>query len=121
MNKELQTGRALIVEDAASAASTSMNGAVSRLAKELASKNITTVRIQSGPDAFAVVSNDMDFDCFLVSTDMDFDPCSEHRTAALLKQIRTRQPDVPVFLLADREKTSRKLNSGIMELASEFV
>lgn len=121
MNRELQSRRVLIVEDPESGIRVSMNSAVERLTRELKAKNISAERIMSGPDAAAIVSNDMDFDGFLVSTNMDFDPCSEHVTALLLKRIRCRQPDVPVFLLADREKTSRRINSGIMELAGEFI
>ena len=121
MNHELQTKRVLIVEDSESKISMSMNTAITRLMDELADKEIASERIFSGEEALPIVSNDMDFDCFLVATDMDLDKQEEHITLSLLNRIRCRQSEVPVFLMADREKTSRKLNSKIMELANEFV
>ena len=121
MNQELQSKRVLIVEDAESKISLSMNTAILRLMEELSAKEISSERIFSGEEAMPVVSNDMDYDCFLVSTDMEFEQKEEHETLHLLKRIRCRQPDVPVFLLADREKTSRKLDSKIMSLANEFI
>ena len=121
MNHELQSKRVLIVEDAESKISMSMNSAIMKLMDELAAKEIESERLFSGEEAMPIVSNDMDFDCFLVATDMDLDKEEEHITLTLLKRIRCRQSSVPVFLLADREKTSRKLNAKLMELANEFV
>ena len=73
MNHELQTKRVLIVEDSESKISMSMNTAITRLMDELADKEIASERIFSGEEALPIVSNDMDFDCFLVATDMDLD------------------------------------------------
>ena len=121
MNQELQSKRILIIEDAESCISTTMNATISQLIEELAEKEISSERIFSTQEAIPIVSNEMDYDAFLVSTDMDFDQHSKHATMTLLNRIRSRQPDVPIFLLADREKTSRKLDSRIMSMANEFV
>ena len=121
MNQELQEKRVLIVEDSESKISLMINDSILRLMNELMEKEITTERIYSGEEAMPVIANDMDFDCFLVATDMDFEKKKDHITLKLLKEIRKRQASVPVFLLADRENTSRKLNSSIMALANEFV
>ena len=121
MNHELQSKHVLIVEDTESRVSISMNTVISRLIEELADKEIYSERIFSEQEAIPIVSNDMDFDAFLVATDMDFDKEEENTALKLLKRIRCRQPAVPVFLLADREATSRKLDEKIMELANEFV
>ena len=121
MNHELQSKRVLIVEDSESKISVSMNSSILKLMEELAEKEIHSERIFSGREAMPIISNDMDFDCFLVATDMDLDQEEEHFTLKLLKRIRCRQHAVPVFLLADREKTSRNLNAKLMELANEFV
>ena len=113
MNHELQTKHVLIVEDAESRVSISMNTVISRLIDELADKEIYSERIFSEQEAIPIVSNDMDFDAFLVASDMDFDKEEENTALKLLKRIRCRQPAVPVFLLADREATSRKLDEKI--------
>ena len=121
MNQELQTGKVLIIEDSESRISFSINTVITKLMEELLNKEISSERIFSAEEAMPVVSTDMDFDCFLVSTDMDFVEQEEHLTRRLLKRIRSHQPSVPVFLLADRKETSQKLDSKIMELANEFI
>jgi arginine decarboxylase len=121
MNQELQSKKVLIIEDPESKISLAINSVIAKLMEELSFTELESERIFSEEEALPVVTASMDYDCFLVSTDMDFWKDEEHITRKLLNRIRCRQPDVPVFLLADREKTSRKLNTCLMSLADEFV
>ena len=121
MNTELQTRQVLIVEDKESAASETIASAIDRLIQALEDKDISVQIAESYCEAFPVVETNMDIDCFLVASDMDYDKASESRAAKLLKQIKERQAKAPVFLLADRAKTSQKMSAELMEQATEFA
>ena len=69
MNQEIQTKKVLIIEDSESRISFSINAVIPKLMEELQSKEIASERIFSEEEALPIVSCDMDFDCFLVSTD----------------------------------------------------
>lgn len=98
MNTELQTRQVLIVEDKESAASETIASAIDRLIQALEDKDISVQIAESYCEAFPVVETNMDIDCFLVASDMDYDKASESRAAKLLKQIKERQAKAPVFL-----------------------
>ena len=121
MNTELQTRQVLIVEDKESAASETIASAIDRLIQALEDKDISVQIAESYCEAFPVVETNMDIDCFLIASDMDYDKASESRAAKLLKQIKERQAKAPVFLLADRAKTSQKMSAELMEQATEFA
>ena len=120
MNNELELRQVLIVEDKFSENSGSLSGATDRLITALEERNIGVQLADSPADALPLAENDMDMDAFLVAVDMSR---KEKETAVhfLLKHIRQRQGDVPVFLLADREQTARRISPELMELANEFV
>ena len=96
-------------------------GLVDRLADELENSNCRVTRIYGYCEAMPVVGNEMDIDALLISTDMEFDLPEEALASRLLRLIEKRQPDVPVFLLADRAETSRAISEELMSRAHEYV
>jgi len=120
MNTELETRQVLIVEDTTSESSCIMEGAIARLIDALEDKDISTIIAASPLEALPLVETNMDIDAFLIATDMEKanENCMVHK---LLEQIKKRQSIVPVFLLADRAQTARKVTPELMKLANEFV
>lgn len=120
MNNELEWRQVLIVEDRFSENSGSLSGATDRLIAALEDRNIGVRLADSPADAVPLAENCMDTDAFLVAVDMSRKD-RENAVHSLLEHIRRRQGDVPVFLLADREQTARRISPELMELADEFV
>lgn len=120
MNTELESRQVLIVEDNFSENNSIMEGAIGRLMDALEEKDIGTVVAESPDEAFPLVETNMDIDAFLIMVDMENtnEDCKIHK---LLEKIKQRQSSVPVFLLADRGQTARKLTPSLMKLANEFV
>ncbi len=120
-NNELKCRKVLIVEDDAVAGSAAANQAIDRLEEVLLSYDVAVERFYSYEDALSVVLNDMDIDCFMLSTDMALDEQSEVRAHRLLLAIDERQKNVPVFLLADHAETSRAMDADMLKKSTEFV
>ena len=118
---ELLKYKAVIIEDPSVSASRMISGALDELSEELVQKEISSVRVPSYREALPVIYNDMDVDAFLLSTDMMLDQNSENEAFDLLKTIHSRQPGVPVFLLADRAACSEALAVELLMDANEFV
>ena len=121
MLEELQNHKIMIVEDNAVHRSESMRMQLNRLESALKSRRISVVRSYSYGDALPLALNDMDLDCFLVAADMDMERRSSSGALELLSAIRERQRDVPLFWLADREKTAEVLASEMLKFSSELV
>ena len=117
MNTELENRQVLIVGDRFSDSSCVMERAIGRLIDALEEKNISSITAEDAEEALPLAATNMDIDAFLVATDMKGEP----KVRALLNKIKERQGLVPVFLMADRAKTSQKLSPELMKLANEFV
>lgn len=120
MNTELETRQVLIVEDHFSEGNNIMEGAVGRLREALEEKNISATVAPSPEEAYPLAETCMDFDAFLVTVDMSR-AGEDSKIHRLLLKIRERQNTVPVFLLADRAQTARRITPALMKLANEFV
>ncbi len=121
MLNELNTRQVLIVEDNTVLHSSTMGRAIDRLADALEERDIAVLSAASYCEAEPLVMTNMDIDCFLISSDMMLEVREESKAVALLRKIKERQNMVPVFLLADRDKTSQAMSREIMEMASEFA
>ena len=121
MLNELNTRQVLIVEDNTVLHSSTMGRAIDRLADALEERDIAVLNAASYCEAEPLVMTNMDIDCFLISSDMMLEVREESKAVALLRKIKERQNMVPVFLLADRDKTSQAMSREIMEMASEFA
>ena len=117
MNTELEDRQVLIVGARFSDSSCVMERAIGRLIDALEEKNINSITTEDAEEALPLAATNMDIDAFLVATDMKGEP----KVRALLNKIKERQGLVPVFLMADRAKTSQKLSPELMKLANEFI
>ncbi len=118
---ELLTHQVLIVEDPATAGSVVANHAIERVVDVFIDYNVDVLRVDSYEEALPMVRNNMDIDAFLISTDMNLAPLETTGIVDVLRAVAERQTGVPVFLLADRDKTSQAMNAEIMAMATEFV
>ncbi len=105
MNDELEKRQVLIIGDQTSNYSEMIRKAVNRVIASLEYRNIDAVWVESGAEAYPFIETNMDIDAFLVFDDMESDREHELRTMKLMRHIRSRQAEVPVFLLADRTVT----------------
>lgn len=121
MNHELESRQVLIVGDTFTKESQSIESAIERLASALEEKNIDVIFAADPCEATPIVETNMDIDAFLIASNMELDPKGESESVRLLKLIKTRQKMVPVFLLADRDKTAEKMSDKLMKMANEFV
>lgn len=119
--RDIAVNQVLIIEDESTSKSEVMTQSIDRLDKELAERNIIIHRAMSYHESYPIIENNMDIDCFLISSDMDLNKKSESAALMLLKKMKERQGNVPVFLLSDRDETIRSMSESMMELVDEFV
>ena len=109
--------KVLIVNDAVSSENQVLQSAIERLRQALADRYISSDTAASYGEARMLVDNNMNIDCFLLSSGTG-DAVQETKFLAHLKE---RQRAVPVFLLADRARTIDAISAELMKMATEFV
>jgi len=113
--------RVLLVDDKLAFPHTAGGRAVRELANEFTSRSVDVVEAATIEDGEAVVLSDASVSCIFVDWTIGADDASSHEAAvALLRTIRSRRHEVPVFLMADRAR-SHSPGVEVMELANEFV
>ncbi|MBS1368881.1 MAG: arginine decarboxylase [Lentisphaeria bacterium] len=119
--RDIAIRQVLIIEDESVDDSCVMHRAVDALADELMERNIQIISVESYDEARPVVVNNMDIDAILLSTDMDLNQSEECKALNLMKLVKERQANVPVFLLADRARTAEAMSPELMADANEFI
>ena len=109
--------KVLIVNDAVSSENQVLQSAIERLRQALADRYIGADSAASYGEARMLVDNNMNIDCFLLSSGTG-DAAQE---TAFLAHLKERQRAVPVFLLADRARTIDAISAELMKMATEFV
>ena len=113
--------RVLIVDDKLSNPQTAGGRAVRELVQEFTSRAVDVVEAVTLEDGEAVVLSDASVICIFVDWTIGADDESTHKAAeALLKSIRSRRENVPVFLMGDRARNHTP-GVEVMSLANEFV
>ncbi len=113
--------RVLVVDDKLATPHTAGGRAIRDLVNEFTARSADVVEAASVEDGKSVVLADASISCIFVDWTIGADDSAAHAQAeSLLRTIRVRRNDVPVFLMADR---ARNHTPGIevMELANEFV
>ena len=119
--KRAMSRRVLMVDDELAEATTAGGRAVRALATELRSRDLEVVEAYSYEDGLAVVGSDSAIHCILVNWTMEKDNKRSHGEAAdLLRAIRARNANVPIFLLADR-KFAGTVTIEVATITDEFV
>jgi arginine decarboxylase len=121
-----QTGplrpRVLIVDDGLAHLETAPGRAVESLAVALDSRSIDVTRALSFEDGLAIVSFDASLRAVMLNWDLGADRAETHAQATrLLHKLRERHANVPVFLLADRERAKGSVTIEVAEMVDEFV
>src|SRR5271165_114555 len=112
--------KALIVDDELNDA-TAWGRASRALVEELEARQVEMVKAISPEDGSAVVVSDAGIHAVLVDWSFGADDAATHsRAQALLKQLRARNEDIPVFLMAERDEAST-IPLEVLQLANEFV
>ena len=114
--------RALIVDDALGRPDTAVGRAAESLASALEARNVEVIRAQSLDDGRAIVGSDASLGAVLLDWNLGSnDQPSHDQATALLRKLRERLEEVPVFLLADRELTRGSMTIEVAEMVDEFV
>ena len=114
--------RVLLVDDELTKLDTALGRAAESLAKALEARNIEVIRALSFEDGQATVSSDSSLRAVLLDWNLGRNDEGTHAQAtALLHKLRERHDDVPVFLLADRERTRGTMTVEVAEMVDEFV
>ena len=113
--------RVLIVDDKLATPHTAGGRAVRELAEEFTGRAIDVVEAATIDDGEAVILSDASVMCVFVDWTIGANDDSTHAAAEeLLKTIRSRRAEVPVFLMGDRSRNHTP-GVGVMSLANEFV
>jgi arginine decarboxylase len=114
--------RVLIVDDGLARLETASGRAVESLAVALDGRNVDVTRALSFEDGLAIVSFDASLRAVMLNWDLGADRADTHAQATrLLQKLRERHANVPVFLLADRERAKGTVTIEVAEMVDEFV
>jgi arginine decarboxylase len=114
--------RALIVDDGLARPETATGRAIESLAAALDVRSVDVARALSFEDGHAIVTYDASLRAVLLNWDLGADCDETHAQATrLLHKLRERHADVPVFLLADRERAKGTITIEVAEMVDEFV
>lgn len=124
--------RVLIVDDELEKLDTALGRAAEALATALEARNVDVVRALSFEDGQAIVVSDASLRAVLIDWNLGQNSEGMHAQAtALLRKLRERHANVPVFLLAERELTRGTLTleaaenideiAWLMEESADFV
>ena len=114
--------RALIVDEGFAHPETAIGRAAEGLAQALEEHDVDVLRAFSLEDAHAIVGSDSSLRAVLLDWDLGADDEHSHAQAtAVLRKLRERHGEVPVFLLADREGVTRTITIEVAEMVDEFV
>ena len=92
---------------------------VKRVVHELESRGLCVVIASTQSDAMALVTSDPSFGCVVLDWSLDGDGVARP-ARALLDAVRSRHPNIPVFLLVERG-VSEELPLDVAEQVQEFV
>jgi arginine decarboxylase len=114
--------RVLVVDDALARPETAIGRAAESIAAALAARNCDVVRSLSFDDGEAIVGFDASLRAVLLNWHLGTEGKDAHELApALLRKLRERHPDVPVFMTADRKLVKGSMTIEIAEMVDEFV
>ncbi|WP_444936199.1 Orn/Lys/Arg decarboxylase N-terminal domain-containing protein [Microbulbifer sp. JMSA004] len=92
--------------------------AAMRLQTELSERKIDVITTTSGSDACAILSTNTAIQCLLINWTLPGE--AKCPTLVVLEELRARNPQMPVFLLADQQTVSN-MPRRALELANDFI
>src|SRR6476620_10243473 len=114
--------RVLVVDDELAKLDTALGRAAESLAAALEARNIDVVRALSYEDGNAIVGSDASLRALVLDWNLGLNSDGTHAQAtALLHKLRERQAGVPVFLIAERERTRGTMTIEVAQMVDEFI
>ncbi|HTT13690.1 MAG TPA: arginine decarboxylase [Burkholderiaceae bacterium] len=114
--------RVLIVDDALARIDTALGRAAESIAAALAARNCDVLRALSLEDGEAIVGSDASLRALVLNWHLGTQgKASSGQAAALLRKLRERHADIPVFLTADRKIVHGGITIEVAEMVDEFV
>jgi arginine decarboxylase len=114
--------RVLIVDDSLARPATAIGRAAESIAAALAARNCDVVRALSFEDGEAIVGSDASLRAVVLNWHLGTGGDDAHDLApSLLRKLRERHADIPVFLTADRKLVRGSMTIEIAEMVDEFV
>jgi arginine decarboxylase len=121
-NPNLIKQRVLVVDDALAKLDTAIGRAAEAIAAALEDRNCDVIRALSYEDGEAIVGSDASLRAVLVNWHLGTQGRTAHVHApAMLRKLRERHPDVPVFMTADRKLVKGSMTIEVAEMVDEFV
>ena len=108
----------MIVEDSAVSSSEVMSYALDNLCGFLKDNDYSILRTSSYSEAMPLAATDMDISAVLLAVDLTPDTPAPPELNLLIKTIRLWQPELPLFMLADRE-TAMAMLADLDEMMGE--
>ncbi len=113
--------RVLLIDDKLALPHSAGGRAVAELAREFRERAVDVVEATTIEDGEAVVISDASISCVFLDWTIGGNDEAIHQAAEdLLRKLRHRRTDVPVFLMADRA-ANHTPGVGVMSLVNEFV
>jgi arginine decarboxylase len=113
--------RVLLIDDKLAAPHSAGGRAVAELAREFRERAVDVIEATTIEDGEAVVISDASISCVFLDWTIGRNDDAEHEAAEeLLRILRKRRTDVPVFLMADKA-ANHTPGVEVMGLANEFV
>jgi arginine decarboxylase len=113
--------QALVVDEGLAGTTSAAARSVRALVAELQARNVHVVEALSCEDGLAVAVSDAGIHCILVNwTQGDNDATAHEQATHLLRTVRARNADVPIFLMASR-KLAGTVSVEVATMADEFI
>ncbi len=121
-NLEGEMYQILLVHNIKTDEESSIKGVLENLKQEIIKRGVEIVTADSLEDAENVIKVDKNIDCILVDWDSKHGvKGQEEKLERFIKNLHTRQENVPVFLLAENEKAVDSLKAETFRDISEYV
>jgi arginine decarboxylase len=120
-NSRKMRRRVLIVDDELAGAGTAAARSLTALVDELCERNCEVVEALSFEDGMATIGSDAAIHCVFINWTLGNNDSKSHEQATLLlRSLRQRNEDVPVFLMADRA-VAGTITAEVATMADELV
>lgn len=113
--------KALIIDESLSGRDTAAGRAAHALVESMLGQNLLVTEAISAEDGLANIVSDTSIHAVLVSWELGDTADGEPAALALLRELRSRHENVPVFLMAESSKSIKSITEEVMSLIDEFI
>jgi len=113
--------KALIIDESLSSRDTAAGRAACSLVDHMRNMDMAVTEAISVEDGSANIVPDMSIHAVLISWELEGTTDGEPAAVALLREMRGRHNDIPVFLMAKSSKSIKNITEEVMSLTDEFI